>query len=536
MLWLRNLLFLGLVAGGLTALAANLIPPRTPQLLTEYERPREDAENLRPAVERVDALLVQQREENSVSSTAPAPDLLVARRLALGLMGTVPSLEELRQFETLPSGQRLDWWLDQILNDRRSHDYLAERLARAYVGTEDGPFILYRRRRFVAWLADQLAANRPYDQIVRELITGHGLWTDQPSVNFISVTSQQEMKNQPDPIRLAGRTTRAFLGLRIDCAECHHHPFAGWKQDDFHGLAAFFGQTHVGFTGIYDGNGEFEAEDRKTQEKKVIAPQVPFSPEWLPAEGTRREKLAAWVTDRRNPFFSRAIVNRIWALMLGRPLVEPVDNFDPEAEPPPMLVALAEDFAEHGHDLRRLIRVIASSRAFRLDSRSDHEVTGRMEETWAVFPLTRLRPEQVSGSILQSASVSTVDADSHILVRLMRYGQQNEFITRYGDTGEDEYEGRGGTIPQRLLLMNGKMVRERIEQSPLNAATRLAWMASTDERAIEMAYLACLTRRPTPAEREHFTKALAEPGLSRPQKLEDLFWALLNATEYSWNH
>ena len=137
----------------------------------------------------------------------------------------------------------MPWWLDHILQDRRFADYFAERLARTFVGTEDGPFILYRRRRFVTWLEEQLAHNRPYDQLVRELIAGTGLWTDKPATNFLSVTCQPDHQNQPDPVRLAGRVTRAFLGLRLDCAQCHNHPFADWKQADFQGLSAFFGQT-----------------------------------------------------------------------------------------------------------------------------------------------------------------------------------------------------------------------------------------------------------------------------------------------------
>ena len=285
----------------------------------------------------------------------------------------------------------MPWWIDHVLADSRFHDYFGERLARSYVGTEDGPFVLFRRRRFVTWLSQQVAANRPYDQMVRELISGEGLWTDHPATNFVSVTVQQDNKNQPDPIRLAGRVTRAFLGLRLDCAQCHNHPFAQWKQSDFQGLAAFFGQTHVGFTGIRDGDGEFEAEDKYEKRKKVIEPRVPFAPELLPAGGSRRERLAQWVTDPKNPFFARATVNRVWALLCGKPLVDPVDNLDPAAPGPPALEVLAEDFAANGFDLRRLIRVIASSQVFQIDSACDREVSDVDEKTWAVFPLTRLR-------------------------------------------------------------------------------------------------------------------------------------------------
>jgi hypothetical protein len=286
---------------------------------------------------------------------------------------------------------------------------------------------------------------------------------------------------------------------------------------------------------VRDGDGEYVVDDTKAGVKRTIQPRVPFNPELMPTDGPRRQQLAAWVTHRNNPYFAKAIVNRVWAMLMGRPLVDPVDNLEAVENPPAALAILADDFAAHGYDLRRLIRVITRTEVFRLDSASDH--AGETEEkAWAIFPLSRLRPEQVSGSVLQAASVATVNAESHIFLRLMRYGQQNEFLSRYGDTGADEFEGRGGTIPQRLLLMNGELVRERIKESPLNASTRIAMMARDDRHAIETAYLALLTRRPTDAEVTHFLGVLADESMKRSERVEDLFWALVNATEFSWNH
>jgi hypothetical protein len=242
------------------------------------------------------------------------------------------------------------------------------------------------------------------------------------------------------------------------------------------------------------------------------------------------------VTHPKNPYFARAAVNRVWALMFGRPLVDPVDNLETDGPTPPALQILADDFAAHGFDLRRLVRVIAATEVYRLDSAADLEVTEAHEKAWAVFPLTRLRPEQVAGSVLQASQVSTVNAESHILIRLVKYGQQDEFVTRYGDSGEDEFDGRGGTIPQRLVMMNGKLVSERVDTNPFNASARIAWMAPDDPKAVEAAYLAVLSRRPTSAEAAHFEAFLKDTDLTRGQRLQDLFWALVNSTEFSWNH
>ena len=275
-MWARNLLFVGLVGGGLVGLRASLFTlPRPPQpAAVMAAAPAGD--DFQAVVARVDATFRQDWTKQGLQPAPHASELAVARRLSLALTGTIPSLQEIRQLEAIPAGQRVAWWTAGLLEDRRLADYWAERLARAYVGTEDGPFIVYRRRRFVSWLSDELHHNTPYDEIVRQLIASEGLWTDHPAVNFISVTVSDAQKKGPDPERLAGRVARAFLGFRLDCAQCHDFPACSllsarppdetWKQNDFQGLAAFFGQTWRGIAGIYDAGGDYELENRKTAE------------------------------------------------------------------------------------------------------------------------------------------------------------------------------------------------------------------------------------------------------------------------------
>ena len=534
-MWARNLLFVGLLLAGGATLAVALFP-RTARSNARRLAAAAPDEDIRPAVGRVDDAFRALWREHDVRPAPAAPELTVARRLALGLMGTIPSLEEVRAFEAAP-GDRLAAWLGAILRDPRFHDYFAERLARAYVGTEDGPFIVYRRRRFVAWLSDELARDRPYDEIVRHLIADSGLWTDKPAVNFVSVTIDQANETGPDPERLAGRVARAFLATRLDCAQCHNHPFERWKQHDFRGLAAFFGQVHSGFTGIHDDAGDYRAEDRKTGERRTVEPAVPFAPELLPEDGTRRRRLAAWVTHPKNPAFARAAVNRVWAVLVGRPLAEPVDDLTTSGDVPAPLDVLAGDFAEHGFDLRRLLRVIAATEAFRRDSAADHEITEAHERVFAAFPLTRLRPEQVAGAVIQAASVRTIDRQSHVLTRLARFGGINEFVNRYGDTGEDEFADRGCTIPQVLLVMNGDLVKEHTKPGLFGAASRVGWQAPDDRAAVEAAFLGVLTRRPSPELADHFAGRLRDTrGDERGERMEDLYWSLMNGTEFKWNH
>jgi len=499
---------------------------------------------LEAAVAKVNAAF---RSSWDQAGLAPAPEadaLTLARRLSLALTGAPPSLEEIRRLEALPAGEDpVAAWLAHLFSDRRTADYLAERFARAFVGVETGPFLVYRRRRLVTWLGDQIAANRPYDTIVRDLVAAEGLWTTRPETNFVTVSVVQGgSKEGPDEVKLAARTSRAFLGISLDCVQCHDDMFGDrWKQADFHQLAAFFAQADMTLTGVRE-NRKKEYETRYLGEDEAVRVEagVPYSPEWLPESGHRREQLARWLTHPENAAFARAAVNRTWAMLFGRPLADPVDDIPLEGPFPPGLEILAREFVAGGFDFRRLVRIIASSDPFLRSSRSedpDKPVTTDQEAAWAAFPLTPLRPEQVAGAVIQSSTLHALDSSTHILQKLRRFGEMQEFVKRYGDPGEEEFAGGAGTIPQRLLLMNGKLVRERLEPNPvMNASTRIAKYSPSDKAAVEAAFLAALTRYPGPDELDHFTGSLSgRKGDARNRALTDLSWSLVNATEFSWN-
>jgi hypothetical protein len=533
----RDVVFVAVVLGGVVSLVAGLLRPSGRAAASPVRSELAAGSDVGPIAARVDESVRKRWAAEGLTAAATAPELAVMRRLSLSLCGTIPSLEEIRRFESRPPDRRLVAWLDDLLKDRRCADYLAERFARVFVGTEDGPFLKFRRRRFVAWLSDAFLANRRYDAIVRDLIADEGLWTDHPATNFLTVTVDEKTE-RPTPDRLSARVARAFLGVRLDCAQCHDHPFQPWKQEQFRGLAAFFGGAHCNLRGIVDTENDYRPLDRKGKELPVVAPSVPFLPDLLPGAGPDgpRVRLAAWVTDPRNPNLSRVTVNRVWALLFGRPLAEPVDDLPAAGEPHPALTLLADDFSAHGYDLHRLIRTVAATAAFRLDSAGDG-VGEEHDAAWAVFPLTRLRPEQVAGALFQSAALTTLGPQSHWLARVFLYAGRNDFVRRYGDTGEDEFDARAGTIPQRLLLMNGEIVREQLKDGLLSAASNIAGLAPDDGKAVETAYLVVLTRRPTPEESAHFAGRLGGAvGDERKQRLSDLCWTLINSTEFSWNH
>ncbi|WP_395737352.1 DUF1549 domain-containing protein [Prosthecobacter sp.] len=543
LLWLRNALILGaLAAAAFWGIAQLLTPPvEVPRSTVTLATAK--LADIQSTAQSVDADFAKAWTQQGLAPVAKADDLTLMRRLSLALTGSIPSLQELRTLESIKGGADVpQWWLSQLLADRRTSDYLAERLARVYVGIENGPFLMYRRRRLVDWLSDSIQQNRPYDQIARSLIDSRGVWTTNPEVNFVTVTRQDN--KGPDEVKLAAKVSRAFLGVRIDCVQCHDGKLGStWKQTDFHQLAAFFGQADFALNGLRDDpKRTYKVRYLGQTEEEKVSAQVPWKPELLPAKGTPRAKLATWVTAKENKAFSRAMVNRMWALLFNRPLVSPVDEVPLEGPFPPGLELLAADFTAHGYDLQRLIRVITSTQVFQMSSQSadaSHPVTTAAENAWAAFPVTRLRPEQMAGSVIQAASLSTIDAETHVLFRIKRSIDVANFVKRYGDSGEDTFEDAGGTIPQRLLLMNGNMISDNTGNNPLvNASTRIGMLAPDNATAVEAAYLSIFTRRPTPAESAHFTTLLAtaKSRNSRSNAMSDLYWTLMNATEFSWNH
>ena len=543
---LRNLIFLGLCLFGASALVAALWRPAGIQGPSPDKLSGLADEDFQTTLTKLNASFTNEWQKYSVDPVDSVDSLAVARRLSLALAGTIPSLEEIRKLEALSEDQRVSWWVEYLLQDRRSADYLAERFARAYVGVENGPFLVYRRNPFVSWLSDQFHGNRPYDELARELIASEGIWTSDPASNFITVTiDQNDKEGGPDEIKLAARVTRAFLGVRIDCMQCHDDKFGDrWKQKDFHQLAAFFSEAEVALSGVRDKKGVvYETRFRGKTENEPVSAKVPFFEDLYPAEakGTPREKLATWVTHPQNSAFARATVNRIWALMFNRPLIEAVDDLPLEGPFPSGMEILAEDLVTHDFDLRRLVRLIASSEVYQLDSRapdSNDEVSKKQGQHWAAFPLTRIRPEQMAGSISQSASLAAIASDAHIVRKLVSLIEQNNFVKRYGDLGEDEFGETAGTIPQRLLMMNGQVVRDRTQQNMImNASTRIGALSPDDGTAVDTAFLATLSRRPSEEERQYFTSTLEETkGDQRSRAMEDLYWTLLNSTEFSWNH
>lgn len=537
---------------------------KNPSLLKRPEElPQRFEESILDSARRVDSAFEAHWLSNAIQSAPKAPWYTVVRRISLGLVGNGLSLEEFRTLESIPEADRIAWWTEYLLSDRRSADHLAEHWTRATVGTNNGPFLLFRRRKYVSWLADEFQANQPFDRLVTKLITAKGSWTDSPEVNFLTATMDEADNQRPDAVRLAGRTSRAFLAMRIDCLQCHNDylgnvqfpsgseqsPRTG-QQSDFHQLAAFYSNIKMEnpFSGLRNEEIPYRFKYLNEQEESLVRPEVPFngsaddSP-WCTIKSGTREELAAWVTHKENRSFARAVVNRFWAILTGKPLVEPVDAIPLEGPFPPGLEELVDDFTTHNFDIQRLIRVIVASKPFQLDSRwanstEEVDLLEHSEQSWASFPITQLRPEQMAACIHQACRLKTIDASSSIISQLELFGSVNDFTKAYGDRGEDEFIEQSVTIPQRLLMMNGGFLAERIDNNPImNASTRIASLARDDITAIENAFLSTLNRIPTSEEREHFlTRIRGKRRDERSREMGNIYWALLNSSEFQWNH
>lgn len=539
------LIALCLLATG--TVVASLWSPKPLPKPTHFDPAKYQTSDFQSTISQLNSQFTKKWTDRGLTPTPRADNFTIIRRLSLGLTGSVPSLEELRALEKVPSDQRVQWWLSYLFEDRRYSDYLAERIARACVGVEGGPFLVYRRRRMAAWLSDEIQVNRPYDKIVRSLVSSQGVWTSDPEVNFITATMTEDPetgKKRPDVVKLAARTTRAFLGVRIDCVQCHDDMFGDhWKQEHFHQFASFYAGADTSITGVRDDDAKrpYDYLYLNAPQTVTVPPVVPFQPELLPQEGTLRERLAGWITHPENRAFARTAVNRLWALLFNKPMLDPIDDIPLSGKYPPGMELLADQFISSGFDIQHVFRLIAASRPFQLDSRSDdpdQPITSAHEFYWAIFPLTRLRPDQVIGSVMQASSLRTINADAHIFKRAMRYFGEQNFVKRYGDIGEDEFGEHAGTIPQRLLMLNGKIVHDQSKNNALfNSSTRISVLVADDKEAVRTAYLCLLTRQPGKIEAEHFESRLrGKEGKERHLEMADLFWTVMNSTEFSWNH
>ncbi|MCH8830622.1 MAG: DUF1553 domain-containing protein, partial [Planctomycetes bacterium] len=382
--------------------------------------------------------------------------------------------------------------------------------------------------------------NKPLDQFTRELLTAQGgTFTHGAATLF---------RDRRSPDELTTIVSQLFLGIRLECAKCHHHPFEVWGQDDFYSFAAYFariGRKGRGISTPISGSEEIIFTAAKGSVKhpltgEVLPPRPLFgtAPKIDP-NGDPREALAAWVTSDKNPYFAQVIVNRVWADLMGRGLVEPVDDLRATNPPTngPLLKALAADFRQQKYDLKKLIRRITTSYVYGLSSLPNKRNTADTRY-YSRHLRKRLRAETLLDSVVAITGVPETFAampPGSRAIQVWTHRIPSLFLDAFGrpDPNQDPPCERTGetTVVQALHLMNSEKLAAKITSDKGNAA-KLAASKRTPTEIAEELYLLIYARFPTAEEKKIAASVFRKKGATRRQATEDLLWALLNTPEF----
>ena len=479
----------------------------------------------------VDRHVLPQLERLRIPPSPLSSDGEFLRRVHLDLTGTLPTPEKVRQFLAAPAGaQGRRKLVDQLLASEAFVDLWTLRWADLLLinSKRMGP---EPARAYHAWLRRQVADNRPLNAIVNELLTAMGDVINVPAANFL--------KGINDPRDMSEFVSRTWLGVRVQCARCHNHPFDRWTQDDYYGQAAFF--TRVRFDGgrlVTARHGELEhPRTGKPVAARLLTGATPTRNE---SGADRRAVLAEWLTGRTNRMFARASVNRIWGHLLGRGIVEPVDDIRVSNPPsnPALLEALADEFVAHDYDVRYLIRTIVCSNTYQRTS-GTNAVNRRDTRFFSHAYLKPLTAQVLADVLAQATGVPDRFADQAAGTRAVQltdpliesYTLDVLGRCRRQVTCQTMASGGGG-LSRTLHLINGSAVNGKLHGGLIES---LLADDATDDTVIEELYLRTVSRFPDDRERRMGHRALAAAD-DRRACVEDLLWALLNAREFAFNH
>lgn len=487
----------------------------------------------RSVAARVDAALEARWAEAGVRPVERADDAEFLRRVSLDLIGKIPTAAEARDFLDDPRAEKRATVVERLLDGPAYIGRAAEiwrEVLLPEADTDDqarlaaGPF--------EAWLRHRVEEDAGYDRIAREILTARldADGGDPAGMRAGPSPAAYYLAKGRRPENLAAGTARVFLGIRLECAQCHNHPFAAWKREQFWGFAAFF----AGVAPDEPGQGQARRREAAARRELTIPGTATIvkaahldgtEPAWRP-RGDAREALADWITGPENPRFARAVANRVWARFFGMGLVEPVDDIDGQADAPlaGLLDELAREFRDHGYDLKFLVRVVTATRAYHLSSAVEPGgVTP--PPLFACMPARGLS----SGQLLESLARATGRDTAEARARLMEL---------FSGRDERPIEAQA-TILQALALMNGDYIASATDPGAdglLGAVAEAPYLDTAGR--IETLYLSALTRRPRPDDWERLVRYVEgrESPEARARALGDVFWAILNGPEFRLNH
>ncbi|HVK17322.1 MAG TPA: DUF1549 and DUF1553 domain-containing protein [Fimbriiglobus sp.] len=517
------------------------------------ERPKEEL------VQRLTAAIDRHLSADwKASQTTPSPeadDAEYVRRVYLDLVGRTPRVAETRAFLSDKSADKRARLVERLLDMPTFAAHFAAATRADWLPQSLNDFrTQFQGNQFEDWLRRQYAANTPLDELTSKVLTASvavgqrgrvafdrpqdGNRDEQDIANFYQA-------NDVKPENLAATVSRVFLGVKLECAQCHDHPFAPYTKDQFWQFAAFFGEftplppVSPSFVGPLRPQYEFNRLTIPNTTKTVTALYFDGeSPEWS-SDRTPRRELAGWLTSAKNPYFARNLANRTWAHFFGIGIVEPVD--EPGAENPPshpeLLAELAAGLIEAKFDQRVLVRAIAASRAYNLTSKQSHE-TQSDPRRFSRMPLRGLTADQIYDSFLAATGARDLAPRNQRFFDPRNDVGRNAFRTLFQQAAVKTTESQT-SILQSLMMMNGRQVTDQtsLASSDVLAAVADAPFLDTEKR-VDALFLAALTRKPTPHEREQFASYVERGGPSGDKKkaLADVFWVLLNSTEFLFNH
>jgi hypothetical protein len=492
-------------------------------------------------LEELDALLAELWEENGIEPAVMADDEELLRRVYLDLAGRTPTVHEVRAYLQDSQAGRYEALVDRLLEGPDHASHLAT-VWRTFLIPEGVDLTAFGGvEEFDRWLAERFAGNDTYDATVRSLLLAEGRLSRSGPLLFYSALKL-------DPEQLAARTARVFLGMRLECAQCHDHPFESWTQEDFWGFAAFFAQISRPRGTLESVSTVMRVHDVDRGEVLLPETETVVHPGFLDGtefrddgqDAARRAQLARWLTSAENPYFARATANRVWGHMFGKGIVDPVDDFGSrhQAKSPELIELLAGHFIGSGFNLHELFRTVALSHAYRLSSGTSSVDEARLE-WFAQMNVKTLTAEQVYDCIVVATLLNSQPTGSGDEFNVARFGNSDRevFLQQFRTPVGQTTEYLGG-IPQALTLMNGALIEGATGLSSSGLLKSLEAPFFTNRERIEVLYLATLSRQPHPSEWELLEAYIPEDakGAELQEGLADILWALLNSAEFTLNH
>ena len=501
----------------------------------------------------IDTFVFSNLKQVGVPPSPVCDDATFLRRVSLDIAGHLPTVEEARSFLSSRDPEKRDQLIESLLSSPDYADYFANKWAAMLRNKRDDTSDITANFAFHSWIRDGLLANKPYDQMVRELLAATGTIAENPAVAWYKrvLEPQQQLED----------VAQLFLGVRMQCARCHHHPFERWSQEDYYGLAAFFsrvGRKPTATRGedvIFHKRGIAQVENKKT--KLPVKPAVLGGNTLeIPQDEDPRLTLANWMSDKANPFLAKSLANRYWKHFFKRGLVEPEDDIRDTnpATNPELLDALAIHFVASGYDLKAMVRAITQSHAYQL-SASPNAYNRVDRQNFSHYYPRRLQAEVLLDAVDQLTGARTDFADLPPGTRAISlpdnsYNRTSPFLKVFGrPEGASVCEcerDQSASLAQSLHLMNASDLKSKLITSN-GRADLLSRSEKPVAETLRELYLAAYSREPTADELKVAEAYIArprsdpqgkplDPARARREAYEDLLWAIINTKEYLFNH